>query len=763
MFMKISEKRFLNYFWFIAIFFIFIGCTENYTPKGADTYRDTTVVASLSTSNPFLVQVNTTGNVTVTFNVTNTQNPAYDLVIDSFTLPAGWTWVTAVPNFGDKSKPLCSNVGIGNCSLTLKFSPLPTTSTNPGTVTIPFSYLTTDRTTRKSSVTNIQYKITTNNTLDTVVNPTTVLTTVGTALPVDVLFSSSDINPVTNVAITLPVPLPAGWTNNTTLPLCTQIASAINTTPPTVPSATCTKTLNLRYNPTNIANSSFTINYTYTASNGVAKSGSKVINYRATSNNTLNVSLSQSYLDTFIYNSYYVYADFTSSDGNPVTNFTISFDGTNGGSNNWYIVGDSCTGASSITNCQMILYYYPYSVTTGTNSMAMAYSYTSNSGFPQGSGFGINYTASYNYIVPKPDSLTFSYAGEVQYITLYPSDQNYTSDLSLTLNQSNSALQIISNDCNNSYGGYVYTSGCQIGIYYDGSSASSGSLVWSYTPYAGPYLSGEGSISIDYSNGDSLAYSYVTGSLEDVHVGNSSYIIYGIYIPRYSIYKSFLDSDSTSYPPEISRVDSSKYGYYPSCDSNESYYGYCYVAFEYNPKSETSGSFDYNAQYGTYDSHYYTFWTYRDLFIPEITYSSIPLIIEYPTWDSNSPPGNSPDYSWISNKCGSGYFKYVVRFTSAPGSKLVMSNTSLYANTYGNIPFKSKEFIYLGRSYGSVQTSLDPSATCSENYCELYLRYNATDDICTAPTGQFDFSYDYSIDDGPVLSGNHLFINYTSN
>lgn len=736
-----SKSVFLHCLFLLFSFFILSSCENKGGNPGSNTFRDTTVTASLSTSNPFLVQVNTSGNVTVTFNATNSQNPAYDLVINSFTLPAGWTWVTPAPAFDDKSNPWCLTVGVGNCSLTLRFSPVPTTNPDSGTVVIPFTYLTTDKVTRKSNVATISYKITTNNTLNAATNPSTILATIGTTLPVDVTFSSSDINPVTNVAISFT--LPTGWTDVTTLPMCTQITSPISTTTPSVPSATCTNTKKLRYSPTGIAvNSSFPINYTYIASNGVTKSGSLTVNYRSTANNTFNVSLSETNISSILSNDYEVWAYFYSSDSNTISNFNIAFDGT-AGSNGWSIGYNSCTTAN-ITYCQMQLLFHPTTLTNyQTNSIAMAYTYRSNSGFPQGSAFGINYVVSPNSILffdphgNQISSLEFTTPG-TQTVYLSTNDVQQAFNL-ITSISSNPPLSILSSNCeNNSVQPYGHYYDCEVNVYYDGSSNGTGALIANYNSYPGS-TPGESSLDIKYNDQDSLFYKYVDGSLDNIPYGRTGYLVYYVYLPYHNIYESFINADNTSYPSNISRVDSSIYGYQPSCDNQAHYWGYCYVAFEYTPISpaSVSGTFDFNAQYGTYDTQYWVFWWYRYLSIPHISYSTSSPYVTYDSWPNNSLFATPPDINVVMGNSD----EFIFTIHAPYGDSIYIDSSNFHFlssfNPYNSTYCNPNPTPYLGLSSYSGDA-------CDNwgNSCSVSLKYDSTSGYC-GTIGWFNFTYDY--------------------
>lgn len=634
--MNSQLKIYGSFLIFLSVVMIFFNsCSGKVSTDNIPNDTNVTAVATWSSSSPFMVQVGTSTNITLTFNSNDPKKTINDLTLGSFTLPSGWSWVSpaSAPILGNRSKPLCKTVEINTCFVMFKFSPTVNSNPDPGSIVIPFTYSTNNKSTLKSDVTSIQYKITTSNVLNATVNPmsTPIVATIGQTLPVDVIFSPSDLNQVTSVVITKT--LPSGWSDITVGPMCSTIQ-------PNLSSSSCNTTMHLRYQPGSIATSgSFIINYTYKSSDGASKSGSKTISYSSTSNNTLNVTLTSNTTGVFpivasLYNTYQVTAHFSTSDGNTVSNFNPTFNGFTS-TPGWSMVGNTCSSGTMLS-CDMIFYYTPQFTTSGVNSVTLAYSYASNAGITQGSAFTVLFSTP-NYVVANTSSLDFQTAGYAT-VSFTSNDSNYISGFSPYVTPSG-PLYIVSDTC----GGTVppaYLGSCDVTIYYDGSSSAGlGSLAWTYTPYNGDPNSGEGSLPITYN---SLVITHVTGDLTNTPLYGTNYIIYQVADASGSPLSYSYINSSPSLPTGISSFDPSGFGYSPWCDS----FGWysvpsCYIGLQYSPNVQDSGVFDYIGSYSMYFDWYG--WQYPTVNIPGINYSvAVPGSgnVSFPTWqiDSGTPP-----------------------------------------------------------------------------------------------------------------------------
>jgi hypothetical protein len=199
------------------------------------------------------------------------------------------------------------------------------------------------------------------------------------------------------------------------------------------------------------------------------------------------------------------------------------------------------------------------------------------------------------------------------------------------------------------------------------------------------------------------------------------------------------------------------------------------VAFKYAPTFLTSGSFDYNAQYATYDSQYYTFWTYRNLFIPGITYSSvIPLgNITYNTWVANTS-GNVPPSPDLLSSSTSTYISQsssVNWCTSGNSYDLTINAPSGYTMSINNLAFG-----YVFNSVDPVNYPNTGTASINSNTCGGFGQTSCTVTIvyksgaigppgsgCTFETGSFDLTFNYTPTDTSLTQPVTLHVSTSSN
>ena len=362
------------------------------------TVANNSVVATASPSGE-IVAVEATGSqaVAVTFNTDDGQPAtAFYLTSDLTALPAGWS---------SASKTLsCSNVSTGNgCQLQLTYAPTALTS---GTLTLNYAYTNAAGTASTGSL-NVTYAATTNDNAVATVSPTGQINAVlgQGSQPVSVTFTTDDGRPATALQLTsslsaLPAgALPAGWSSTATTFSCSGFSSGNGCQLP------------LTYAPTSPGSGTLLLNYTYLNNAGESKTGAVSIAYRATANNTIVGTPSQTSLAVVTGSITPITVTFTTNDGNPATGLLLTSSLTTlpGG---WSSTAGSfsCSSVSTGTTCQLSLTYAPTIPTTlASNTLSLTYSYNNNSGTPETGTVSIPYVATQAYLYVAQASGVVSY------------------------------------------------------------------------------------------------------------------------------------------------------------------------------------------------------------------------------------------------------------------------------------------------------------------------------------------------------------------
>lgn len=177
------------------------------------------------------------------------------------TLPAGWSSAQGAAF-------ACPGVNSGNgCQLTLSYTPA---GADSGTVALSYSYL-NDAGEAKTGTVDIPFRATTDNTVNATPTPSSLSVASGSSTPVTILFTTSDGNPATALAITSGLStLPPGWSSSSGTFTCANVDG----------SGGCE--LSLTYAPTAAASGILTLGFSYANDSGIAKSGSVSIGYTAT-------------------------------------------------------------------------------------------------------------------------------------------------------------------------------------------------------------------------------------------------------------------------------------------------------------------------------------------------------------------------------------------------------------------------------------------------------------------------------------------------
>lgn len=178
-------------------------------------------------------------------------------------LPAGWS--------STSSTFTCATITRDSaCELDLSYAP---TVTDQGQVTLGYTY--TDHTgSVQTGTVVIPYLTTLSDNVVGAVSPSPVRLLIGDSKTVFVTFTTDDGNTATGLTLTTPnfgTTLPSGWSTDPGTFSC----SAVSTT------AVNSCRLRLFYQPTQAANSSFSIGYSYTNNLAVVKHGTINVQYRA--------------------------------------------------------------------------------------------------------------------------------------------------------------------------------------------------------------------------------------------------------------------------------------------------------------------------------------------------------------------------------------------------------------------------------------------------------------------------------------------------
>ncbi len=354
-------------------------------PYAATSSNNVTATASPAGE---IVAVQKTGGqpVAVTF-TTDDGKPASGLSLTSNlkNLPAGWTSTSA--SFS------CGSVSAGNgCQLPLTYAP---TALANGTLTLSYAYTDGGGMAKTGSL-NIAYAATTNDNVVGTASPAGQVTAVigdgsqagngGQAIAIT--FTTDDGRPATALQLTTGLTaLSTGWSSTVGGLAC----SGLN--------ADNVCQLPLTYSPTVAGGGTLMLNYSYLNNAGEAKTGSVNVAYRATVNDSVVGTPSQSSLSGVrTGSSTPVDVTFTTDDGNPASALSVSSGlatlpaGWTSTSNSF-----SCTTVDTGTGCQLPLTYAPTVAATAA-ALTLGFTYTNDAGFVKTGSVTINYSAYTPYL-----------------------------------------------------------------------------------------------------------------------------------------------------------------------------------------------------------------------------------------------------------------------------------------------------------------------------------------------------------------------------
>jgi hypothetical protein len=351
------------------------GATKTGTlniPYATSSHNDVVAVASPS-GEINAVEKSVGQAVAVTFTTDDGKAAtAMYLTTDLAALPPGWS--------GSSKGLACGSVSTGNgCQLHLVYTPAALTS---GTLILNYAYTDAAGMAKTGSL-NVAYAATTNDNVVATASPTGQINAVvgmGTQA-VSVTFTTDDGRPATALQLTSSLAsLPPGWSSTATSFSCSGLSSGTGCQLP------------LTYAPTAASSGTLTLSYTYTNNAGEPKTGSLNIAYRATTNDNIVGTPSQSPLAVVTGSSTAVVVPFTTDDGNLATNLAVT-SSLGALPSGWTSASSSftCSNVSTGAGCQLSLAYVPMVVGSGT--LSLNYGYNDDSGTAKLGSVSIPYTA----------------------------------------------------------------------------------------------------------------------------------------------------------------------------------------------------------------------------------------------------------------------------------------------------------------------------------------------------------------------------------
>jgi hypothetical protein len=311
--------------------------------------------------------------VAVTF-TTDDGTPASGLYLTTglAALPAGWS--SASKSFS------CASVSTGNgCQLHLTYAP---TVLAGGTLTLNYAY---GEGGANTGTLNVAYAATTDDNVVGTASPTgQINAVVGAGVqPVSVTFTTDDSRSATALQLTSNLTaLPAGWSSPDSTFTCSGLSVGMGCQLP------------LMYTPMAAGSGMLNLSYSYDNNDGLAKTGTVNIAYRATTNDNIVVTPNLSTVSVAVGASTGVIVTFTTDDGNPASNFSVTSD-LGALPPGWSSASGSfgCAAFSTGAACQLILTYAPTVVTSGTPMLSLNYQYNDNSGTLKTGSINIDYSA----------------------------------------------------------------------------------------------------------------------------------------------------------------------------------------------------------------------------------------------------------------------------------------------------------------------------------------------------------------------------------
>jgi hypothetical protein len=442
------------------------------------------VIATASPAGQIIAAENAGGQAVAINFTTDDGRAASNLIVTSnlSALPSGWS---------SGSKTLaCGSVSTGNgCQLHLTYAPKALAS---GTLTLNYAY-NNDVGTAETGTLNLPYAATTDDNVVATPSPSgQVNAVVGMgSQTVSVAFTTDDGRLATALQVTSNLAsLPAGWSSSVGSLACSGVSAG----------STCQ--LTLTYAPTAADAGTVMLNFTYLNNTGQAKTGSLSIPYRATTNDTVVGTPSQSPLAVLTGGTAGVTVTFATDDGNPASTLSVT-SGLGALPAGWSATATSfsCSTVSGGTVCQLPLTYAPTSVASGT--LTLGYGYLNDAGIAKTGTVNIAYQANADDNVVAAASanpLAVASGSTTPFtITFTTDDGNLASGLSVTSGLAALPAGWSSGSTTFSCASVSTGTTCQLALSYAPVAPSSGNLTlgFSYTNNAG--IAKTGTLTVAYS------------------------------------------------------------------------------------------------------------------------------------------------------------------------------------------------------------------------------------------------------------------------
>ena len=459
------------------------------------------VVATASPTGQIIAVAGGSQPVTVTF-TTDDGNPATGLTVtsDLTSLPAGWSSSTHTLS--------CASISTGNgCQLAMTYAPL---ASGSGSLTLRYSY-TDNAGAAKNGTLTIPYTATTHDNVTGTPSPSgQVNAVVGAgAQPVAITFNTDDGNVATNLALTTALNgLPTGWSSGVQSFSCGNVSTGSG----------CQ--LNLSYAPGAAASGTLALHYGYLDNAGTAKTGTVNVPYLATAHdNVVGTPSPAAPISVLVSGSQPVVVTFTTDDGNPATQFSVTT-GLSSLPVGWSGPSSlSCGSVASGTGCQLNLTYAPTSVATGT--VSIGYAYTDNAGSVKTGTVSIPYSATtHDNVVgtasPSGPVHLAANGSQTVNVPFTTDDGNVASGFSVTTDLTALPTGWTSLPTSLTCASVSAGTACELALTYAPTAADSGTLTlnFGYVDNAGTRKTG--TVSIPYSA--SVLHAYVSDEDNGVYI-----------------------------------------------------------------------------------------------------------------------------------------------------------------------------------------------------------------------------------------------------
>lgn len=428
-----------------------------------------TVVSTISVPGTVSVTAGSSQTISVTF-TSSDGRPIKGLSLTSTTLPADWT---GTDNYG------CTLVGAGSsCVLNLTYAP---TAAESGSLTVTYVYINNaNQPITPGGTVTIPYVATAaphNNVVAASAPTGQIISSAGSgAQPVTVNFTTDDGNAGTNLAVTTDLgSLPTGWSSKSPSFSCAIVSSGNG----------CQ--LVLSYLPKSAATGTLALDYTYSDSSGMARSGTLNIPYSTTTNGTIVATASPMGQVNAVAKTgnQAVNVTFTTDDGRAARNLLVLSDlgalppGWTSSSNKF-----TCGSVSSGNGCQLALNYAPTDIASGT--LSLNYGYTDAGGTYNVGSFNIAYAATTNDNVvgtAAPSGQINAIVGSASptvAVTFATDDGRPATALELTTSLASLPGGWSSTDTSFTCSGINGAASCQLPLTYTPTGADSGTLALAY-------------------------------------------------------------------------------------------------------------------------------------------------------------------------------------------------------------------------------------------------------------------------------------------